>query len=392
MRNKFFRLSHILLFFEGKRIMRSTIILLSFLTFTSWLFGQNTTPADNGTSSTASQSVGSALFQPAQDIPSEEKSASARDTHGKELLNNDADEPATDENRLQFRVSVNDADGNVPIELARVALSKDGRYIADAVTNPAGQARFRDIRAGTYRITAWFVGYDTFVDSITIDREHSTYKIILHSLGTTEKEVVVVGQRDPSTSNINPVTANQVFESETFHAPPTARMTNVIQENLMGAARAPTGEVHIRGQHGEFTYYVDGIPVPLGVFGGLNEVVDPKVIDRITFITGGFPAEYGGQMSAIVDLNNRVPTGTFHLDASTYAGSYLVFNGTKPLSPGYYHSRWRHSRQQSRSVPCAQFQRTGHFSERPYRKARVLPFRVTPGNRPPHRSPNVGYL
>jgi len=47
-----------------------------------------------------------------------------------------------------------------------------------------------------------------------------------------------------------------------------------------------------------------------------------------------FPAEYGGQMSAVIDLNNRVPTGAFHLDASTYAGSYLVFNGTRPFSPG----------------------------------------------------------
>jgi outer membrane receptor protein involved in Fe transport len=306
--------------------MRSILILLTILICASWLFGQNTPGADNVAGSRSSQSVGSTLL--------EEKSPLAKEIRGKELPDNDADVPAADEDRLQFRVSVNDADGNVPIELARVALSKDGRYIANTVTNPAGQARFRDIKAGTYRITAWFVGYDTFVDSITIDKEHSTYKIVLHSLGTTEKEVVVVGQRDPTSSNINPVTANQVFESETFHAPPTARMTNVIQENLMGAARAPTGEVHIRGQHGEFTYYVDGIPVPLGVFGGLNEVVDPKVIDRITFITGGFPAEYGGQMSAIIDLNNRVPTGTFHLDASTYAGSYLVFNGAKPFSPG----------------------------------------------------------
>jgi outer membrane receptor protein involved in Fe transport len=306
--------------------MRSILILLTILICASWLFGQNTPGADKGAGSRLSQSVGSTL--------PEEKSVLAKEIRGKELPDNDADVPAADEDRLQFRVSVNDADGNVPIELARVALSKDGRYIANTVTNPAGQARFRDIKAGTYRITAWFVGYDTFVDSITIDKEHSTYKIVLHSLGTTEKEVVVVGQRDPTSSNINPVTANQVFESETFHAPPTARMTNVIQENLMGAARAPTGEVHIRGQHGEFTYYVDGIPVPLGVFGGLNEVVDPKVIDRITFITGGFPAEYGGQMSAIIDLNNRVPTGTFHLDASTYAGSYLVFNGAKPFSPG----------------------------------------------------------
>ena len=306
--------------------MRSILILLTILICASWLFGQNTPGADNVAGSRSSQSVRSTLL--------EEKSPLAKEIRGKELPDIAADVPAADEDRLQFRVSVNDADGNVPIELARVALSKDGRYIANTVTNPAGQARFRDIKAGTYRITAWFVGYDTFVDSITIDKEHSTYKIVLHSLGTTEKEVVVVGQRDPTSSNINPVTANQVFESETFHAPPTARMTNVIQENLMGAARAPTGEVHIRGQHGEFTYYVDGIPVPLGVFGGLNEVVDPKVIDRITFITGGFPAEYGGQMSAIIDLNNRVPTGTFHLDASTYAGSYLVFNGAKPFSPG----------------------------------------------------------
>ena len=306
--------------------MRSILILLTILICASWLFGQNKPGADNVAGSRASQSVGITLL--------EEKSPLAKEIRGKELPDNDADVPAADEDRLQFRVSVNDADGNVPIELARVALSKDGRYIANTVTNPAGQARFRDIKAGNYRITAWFVGYDTFVDSITIDREHSTYKIVLHSLGTTEKEVVVVGQRDPTSSNINPVTANQVFESETFHAPPTARMTNVIQENLMGAARAPTGEVHIRGQHGEFTYYVDGVPVPLGVFGGLNEVVDPKVIARITFITGGFPAEYGGQMSAIIDLNNRVPTGTFHLDASTYAGSYLVFNGAKPFSPG----------------------------------------------------------
>jgi outer membrane receptor protein involved in Fe transport len=306
--------------------MRSILILLTILICASWLFGQNTPGADKGAGSRLSQSVGSTL--------PEEKSVLAKEIRGKELPDNDADVPAPDEDRLQFRVSVNDADGNVPIELARVALSKDGRYIANTVTNPAGQARFRDIKAGNYRITAWFVGYDTFVDSVTIDREHSTYKIVLHSLGTTEKEVVVVGQRDPTSSNINPLTANQIFESETFHAPPTARMTNVIQENLMGAARAPTGEVHIRGQHGEFTYYVDGIPVPLGVFGGLNEVVDPKVIDRITFITGGFPAEFGGQMSAIIDLNNRVPTGTFHLDASTYAGSYLVFNGTKQFSPG----------------------------------------------------------
>ncbi len=116
---------------------------------------------------------------------------------------NDADVPAADEDRLQLRVSVNDADGNVPIELARVALSKDGRYIADAVTNPAGQARFRDIKAGS---TASLPGlWDMTRSSIPLwSTENIRPTRSLHSLGTAEKEVVVVGQRDPTTSNYQP--------------------------------------------------------------------------------------------------------------------------------------------------------------------------------------------
>jgi hypothetical protein len=237
-------------------------------------------------------------------------------------------EPTLSSEHTQLRVTVYDSVENVPIELARVALSQNGVYVVNGATNPAGVVRFRDIDVGTYRITAWYVGYETFSDTISIDPEHSTYKVLLHPQGNTEKEVVVVGQREALAPHIDRVSGNQVFESETFHAPPTVRMTSLIQENMMGAVRAPTGEVHINGMHGEFTYYVDGIPVPLGVFGGLNEVVDPKAIARATFITGGFPAEYGGQMAAIIDLNNRVPSGQFHLDASTYGGSYLVSTDT----------------------------------------------------------------
>ncbi len=235
---------------------------------------------------------------------------------------------------IDFRISVYDANEKVPIGLARVVLQHGKKVVAEDATNTAGQVWIRNIQPGFYTLTAWFVGYEIYTDSVLINQDHTTCTINLRPKDSQLQGVEVVGHREPGVSNINVSTGNQTFESETYHPPPTAQMTNLIQQNLTGAARAPTSEVHIRGQHGEFTYYIDGIPVPLGVFGGLNEVVDPKVIDRATFITGGFPAEYGGQMSAIIDLNNRVPTGTFHLDASTYVGSYLVFNGTKPLSAG----------------------------------------------------------
>ncbi|HUN64877.1 MAG TPA: TonB-dependent receptor [Bacteroidota bacterium] len=234
----------------------------------------------------------------------------------------------------EIKFTVYDADENIPIELARIALQRNGKLIAEEATNAEGQARLHHITPGSYTVTAWFVGYRIFRDSIRVDESHTSFRIDLHIQKREQRGVDIIGERDLGVSNIDMNTGNQTFESETYHPPPTAQMTNLIQENLTGAARAPTSEVHIRGSHGEFTYYIDGIPVPLGVFGGLNEVVDPKVIDRATFITGGFPAEYGGQMSAVIDLNNRVPTGSFHLDASTYIGSYLVFNGTRAFSPG----------------------------------------------------------
>ncbi|HYQ86763.1 MAG TPA: hypothetical protein VES59_05920 [Bacteroidota bacterium] len=239
--------------------------------------------------------------------------------------------PPPDEG-VQFTVVVFEAGVKTPLERVRVILRRDGSLIGDKVTNPSGIALFRDLQAGSYRITAHLVGYYDFSDSVVVDQNHTADSISLQEI--RRQEVVVTGQRELNVSSIDLSTGNQIFESETYHAPPTARMTNIIQENLAGTVKAPTGEVHIRGMHGEYTYYVDGVPVPLGVFGGLNEVVDPKVIDRATFLTGGFPAEFGGQTAAVIDIQNRVPTGRFHLDFSSYGGSYLVFNGTKPFSPG----------------------------------------------------------
>jgi len=241
---------------------------------------------------------------------------------------------ASGEEGIELKFTVYDADEKIPIELARLTLQQRRKLVTEGSTNAEGQVRLHDIKPGSYFLTAWFVGYMTYKDSILVDESHTTFTINLHAQKRELQEVDILGQRELGVSNIDMTSGNQTFESETYHPAPTAQMTNLIQENLTGAARAPTSEVHIRGSHGEFTYYIDGIPVPLGVFGGLNEVVDPKVIDRATFITGGFPAEYGGQMSAVIDLDNRVPTGKFHFDASTYVGSYLVFNGTKPFSPG----------------------------------------------------------
>jgi hypothetical protein len=223
-----------------------------------------------------------------------------------------------------------------PIQSAKITLRQKEIIAGGVLTNAAGFAVLRNLDEGFYYLSISYTEYFTFNDTILIDKDHIKGSYGLKS-STMEVESDTVRVLAYSLSDLQPIQINsgyQLFDSKTYHPPPSSHITDLIQENLIGAVKATSGEVHIKGQHGEFTYYLDGLPVPLGVFGGLNEIIDPKVIDRMTFMSGGFPAEYGGQIAAVMDIQTVVPSGHFHLDFSTYGGSYLVFNGAPPFKTG----------------------------------------------------------
>jgi hypothetical protein len=229
---------------------------------------------------------------------------------------------------VNYKVTVVDSAQNTPLELVNVLLKKGDTFERIGETNKFGVAILRDVTAGEYTLVTNYIGYKDFSALVKVDKAHSSTKVLLQESAIGMNEVVVTGQKEQAhiSTYLDIKTGFKTFEAATFNASPDLRMTSVVQENLTGAVRASTGEVHIRGQHGEYTYFIDGIPIPLGVFGGLNEVVDPKVIKDITFYTGGFPAEYGGQIASIINIQNRVPPNGFQLDLETYAGSYLTSN------------------------------------------------------------------
>jgi len=80
---------------------------------------------------------------------------------------------------VQARFTVLDADGRLPIELAHVVIRRNGRFVTQDATNPAGLIRFRDLVPGWYNVSAWFVGYNTYADSLLIDATHSTYTVVV---------------------------------------------------------------------------------------------------------------------------------------------------------------------------------------------------------------------
>ncbi len=82
-------------------------------------------------------------------------------------------------------------------------------------------------------------------------------------------------------------------------------LTSIIARNVAGAAAAPNGEIHIRGSHGQYSYYLDGAPLPTNVSGSFTDWINPKDIETLRVYTGGFPPEYGGQLAAVFDITAK---------------------------------------------------------------------------------------
>ncbi len=83
------------------------------------------------------------------------------------------------------------------------------------------------------------------------------------------------------------------------------------------------GEVHIRNEHGNVLYRLNGINIP-EAFHGFGSLIDPRVAESIEVLTGALPAQYGFRTTGVVNLTTRAEAFDFDGDIGIYGGS----NGT----------------------------------------------------------------
>jgi hypothetical protein len=215
---------------------------------------------------------------------------------------------------------VTDSGSGVQIQGVEVTVQQGPTVIAAGSTDPFGRFTFHNVRAGDYTLAVHFIGYHAQSKPITVT-DGGTVRVTFR-LVSAPAELGAVDVQAQTPVSIDTRTGDQTFDQNDAHYTPTQTTSQVVQQSLAGAARAPTGEVHIRGQHAEYTYFLDGVPVLSGVSGTLNELFDPSVVQRIDFITGGWDAAYGEKSAAIINIQTKIPTGAFHADESTYYGSF----------------------------------------------------------------------
>jgi outer membrane cobalamin receptor len=75
-----------------------------------------------------------------------------------------------------------------------------------------------------------------------------------------------------------------------------------------GVAQDSYGQLHVRGDHADLQYRINGIIIPEGITG-FGQTLDTHFADKIDLLTGALPAQYGYRTAGIVDIATK--TGDF---------------------------------------------------------------------------------
>jgi hypothetical protein len=179
------------------------------------------------------------------------------------------------------------------------------------VTDNLGFFNISAVPKGDYKLMASYIGFDTFTVDISIKGSQIINKqIFLNESSTLLGEVSVSGKKQQARTEVK-VSTLTVTPKEIKAMPSTGGEADIAQylQIIPGVITSGDqgGQIYIRGGSPvQNKILLDGMTIfnPFHSIG-LFSVFETEIIRSVDVLTGGFPAEYGGRISAIIDMKTR---------------------------------------------------------------------------------------
>lgn len=84
---------------------------------------------------------------------------------------------------------------------------------------------------------------------------------------------------------------------------------------------AASGELHVRNEHANVQYRINGIMIPDGV-GAFGQILDTAMVGNMALLTGALPAQYGLRTAGVLDIQTRANAFDNSGTISVYGGSH----------------------------------------------------------------------
>ncbi len=144
----------------------------------------------------------------------------------------------------------------------------------------------------------------------------------------TEAIVVKAKRLDKARSHIQPslgATAT-VLDQKALATVPQGANAGLSQVLLQvpGVAEDSFGQIHVRGDHNDVQYRLDGVELPEGL-SVFSQALQSRFAHGLTFITGALPAQYGQLQAAVIDITTRSGSTDPGGQMSVYGGARDLF-------------------------------------------------------------------
>lgn len=198
-------------------------------------------------------------------------------------------------------------ENNDPVEFASVSCPKQGKM---TMTSLKGDYSLQLQSADSVEIRFSMVGYKTKVRTLRRPRGKQTMLVVLHSSDNALSEVTITGKR---------IETGQTQELSKEHLKSMPSTTgNAVEEMIQSQAGVSThselsSQYNVRGgSFDENSVYINNVEIfrPFLVRSGQQEgisVINPDMVEKIGFSTGGYEARYGDKMSSALNIEYRRP-------------------------------------------------------------------------------------
>lgn len=198
-------------------------------------------------------------------------------------------------------------ENNDPVEFASVSCPKQGKM---TMTSLKGDYSLQLQSADSVEIRFSMVGYKTKVRTLRRPRGKQTMQVVLHSSDNALSEVTITGKR---------IETGQTQELSKEHLKSMPSTTgNAVEEMIQSQAGVSThselsSQYNVRGgSFDENSVYINNVEIfrPFLVRSGQQEgisVINPDMVEKIGFSTGGYEARYGDKMSSALNIEYRHP-------------------------------------------------------------------------------------
>jgi outer membrane receptor protein involved in Fe transport len=126
----------------------------------------------------------------------------------------------------------------------------------------------------------------------------------VRQLGTVDVSAAL----DQSRNALSPDTGSSqyVIDQHAIAQLPLGASTPVNQVLLQapGVVQDSYGGLHVRGDHGNLQYRINGVIVPESI-SGFGQTLDARTIQSVKLLDGALPAQYGLRTAAVVDITTK---------------------------------------------------------------------------------------